>query len=167
VEESSVAIRAIVLAMVVLGLAGCVECVTEGCDALRDRAAGDRSGIGGVIAAQSDVVANDCQECGFSQASIEVFQLEKPVASAESARAAIGATPPFATIAASERYNASLEPGSYLVCVTRRCVSVNVVAETVTTVNVKQRYGPSSFFIVDPASGKFMEQFGFEQVGQP
>jgi hypothetical protein len=42
---------------------------------------------------------------------------------------------------------------------------VNVVADAVTTVNIKKRYGPTSFFIIDPASGKFAEQLGFELVG--
>jgi hypothetical protein len=164
-EEFRMVYRVITLAMVVLGLGGCMECITEGCDALRDKAEGRESGIAGVIAAQSDVVANGCQECGFEQASIEVFQLEEPVASAEAASAAIGETPPLTTIAASGRYNQSLSPGSFLVCVARRCVSVSVVADAVTTVNIKQRYGPTSFFLVDPASGKFTEQFGFERVG--
>ena len=146
----------IVLAMVALGLTGCAECVTEGCDALRDRAPGHQSGIGGVIASQSDVVANGCQECGFAEASIDVFRLE----------AAIDMTSPLARIAASTRYNVNLEPATYLVCVTRQCLSVRVVDDAVTTVNVKQRFGPTSFFVVETASNKFEEQFGFEQVGE-
>jgi hypothetical protein len=140
--------------------------VTEGCDALRDRAPGRQSGIGGVIASQSDVVANGCQECGFAQASIEVFQLEEPATSAEAASAAIRGTSPLARIAASARYNMDLDPRSYLVCVTHRCLSVRVVDDAVTTVNIKQRFGPTSFFVVDPTSSKFTEQFGFEQVGE-
>lgn len=51
------AYRVIVLALAIIELVGCAECVTEGCDALRDRAPGHHSGIGGVVASQSDVVA--------------------------------------------------------------------------------------------------------------
>lgn len=158
--------RVFMVAMVALGLAGCAECPTEGCDALRDRAPGRQPGIGGIIASQSDVVVNGCEECGFAEASIEVFRLKEPVTSAEAASAAIGMTSPLVKLVASARYNAPLDPGAYLVCVARQCLSVRVMDGAVTTVNIKQRFGPTSFFVVDPASNQLHEQFGFEQVGQ-
>jgi hypothetical protein len=160
------AYRVIVLALAIIELVGCAECVTEGCDALRDRAPGHHSGIGGVVASQSDVVANGCQECGFAHASIEVFQLQGTLASADVASAAMNATSPLATIAADERYHLNLDPGAYLVCVTLRCIGVTVVADTVTTINIKLRYGPTSFFVIDSASNRFTEQFGLEHSAE-
>ena len=63
---------------------------------------------------------------------------------------------------ASERYSASLEPGTYLVCVGRSCIDTAVTADAPTTVNIKLRYGPTSFFVIDENSGKFVEDFGIE-----
>ena len=160
------AYRVIVLALAMTELVGCAECVTEGCDALRDRASGRQSGIGGIVASRSDVVANGCEECGFDRASIEVFQLKGTLASNDVASAAMSATTPHATIAAFERYHLKLDPGAYLVCVTLHCIGVTVAADTLTTVNIKLRYGPTSFFIIDSASNRFTEQFGFERSGE-
>lgn len=138
------------------------SCPREGCDALRSRASGNVAGIGGVVAYESDVVENGCAECGFGDATIEVYALSAPVTSDAEASAVVRDASPLTSIEASRRYSAPLEPGEYLVCVHTNCIDVRVATGAVTTVNVKLRYGPASFFVVDAFAGGFVEDFGFD-----
>jgi hypothetical protein len=55
-------------------LAACETCAREGCDALSTHAgqAAGQTRVAGVVASESDVVGNGCQECGFTGAEVFV-----------------------------------------------------------------------------------------------
>lgn len=148
------------LSVVVLALAACAEpCDAAGCSSLLKRAGQNGPGIAGVVAEMSDVVANDCQECPLASASLRLWRVEKAVTSKAKVQTLMESTPPSHTLAANEQYRLALEAGRYLLCVDTSCVNVAVASETV-TVNIKRRFGPTSFFVVEPDSGRFIENYG-------
>jgi hypothetical protein len=72
----------VVLLGLVASLLGCKDCDRQGCESLRQRAPERGTGIGGVVAAASDVVANGCQECAFeSGGSVAIWEVEGFVSS--------------------------------------------------------------------------------------
>lgn len=139
-----------------LVIPACSPCNRSGCDALRTPAADDgESGIAGVIAYESDVVANGCQECPFTSASLSIWAALGPVADGVSAKAIIQAGPPAVSLDADARYRQALAPASYLLCAfpasySSACVSVDVVAGHATPVNLKLLFGPFHFIVFDP-----------------
>jgi hypothetical protein len=148
--------------VVVAVILACSSCPREGCDALTRRASGSTSGIGGVVASQSDVVENGCAECPFGDAPLDIYALSAPVTSDAEASAVVRDSSPLSTIQASHRYTAPLDPGDYLACVHDRCVSVSVVDGAVTTVNIKLVYGPTTFFVADADTGSIVQDLGLD-----
>jgi hypothetical protein len=137
-------------------LPACNKCNRSGCDALGAPAADDHtSSIAGIVAGESDVILDDCQECPFDSMAFSIWTASGSVADASSAKAIIQAGPPAAKTQADGRYRQALDPGSYLLCASvgsyqSACVSVEVVAGHVTPVNLKLVYGPFQFIVFDP-----------------
>jgi hypothetical protein len=145
-----------------LVLAGCsADCARQGCDALAQRAAQNGPGVAGVVASESDLVADGCAECSFDQATVEIWPTESPVTSADDARMLTAASGTPVTVSANPRFAEPLEQGNYLVCVRPNCVAVEVRTETI-TVNVKRRNGPTSFFLAASSGAALTEDYGFE-----
>lgn len=138
--------------LLALALAGCEECAREGCDALGQHADnGAEARVAGVVASESDVVANDCQECGFAAADIEAWSVEQE-ATTEAQVAAALAEPSqgSARAGADGRFSLALSPGHYVVCVNQSCFNAETRASTTTTLNVKLINGVSQGFIGQP-----------------
>lgn len=130
-------------------LAGCQdECNREGCDALTAHASSASApGVAGVIASESDVVANDCQECGFAAADIDAWGVDREVQTEADVEAAL--IPPAVGIARAEsdgKYSLALPAGHYVVCVNQSCFNVEV-GDGTTTLNVKLINGVSRGFV--------------------
>ena len=132
---------------------GCAPCNRSGCQALSSPAVDTgRSGIGGVVAIESDVITNGCQECTFGSTTLAVWKTSSPVTDRASARAAVDNSPPTMTILAENRYDLALDPGQYLVCRRPNCVLVEVVSDHLTPVNVRIIFGPTNFIVFDRTS---------------
>ena len=131
-------------------LPACSPCNRSGCEATAGPAADTgHSAIAGAVAAESDVVGNGCQECGFSSATLAIWKTSAPIADSASAMAVVNAGAATATVQADGRYSQALDPGSYLVCRRPDCVSVDVAADHVTTVHVRLINGPAQFIVFD------------------
>jgi len=148
--------RACLFVVLSFVLAACKPCNRSGCDVL-DLPAADNgtSAIAGVVASESDVIANGCQECPFASATLAVWAASAPVTDAASAKAIVQAGPAAFTLQADGRFQQALDPGSYLLCADPSshnfaCVSLAVVAGHVTPVNLKLVYGPFRFIVFDP-----------------
>lgn len=144
---------------------GCADCNREGCDALRSPAPQQGTGIAGVVAGETDVVEDGCQECGFGSANLRIWQLDAPAVDPAAAREITASIPPTQEHEASGHYRVTLAAGSYLFCNMDSCINVQVVEGATSTVNVKQRYGPTSFFHSVSGSAQLTEDYGFS-VGQ-
>jgi hypothetical protein len=140
---------------------GCGDCDRQGCESLERRAPERGTGIGGVVAVSSDVVADGCQECGFeSGGAVAIWAVDGWVSTPAAANQVLAAADPVWANVLDGRFYAPLAPGQYLVCATPNCVNVTVPADTTTTVNIKHRNGPTSFFVVDPRSRSLVEDYG-------
>jgi len=137
---------------VLLALSGCGSpCDRTGCDALSSVAADDQvSSLAGVVATETDVISNGCQECGFYSTTLSLWPLTTPVADQASVKAIVTGSSAPITIQADQRYRQPLDPGTYLVCRLPTCTSVDIVAGHVTPMNVKMVYGPTQFIVFDP-----------------
>lgn len=149
------------LSTVCLLLSCCSDCARDGCDALSRLATMNGDGIAGAVAVESDAVVDGCAECSLSSADIEVWPLASPVSSSSEALAITDSGPPQFSLTASENYVLELAAGTYLFCVRPNCAVVRVTAG-VTTVNVKRREGPPSFFVAEPPASNPVETFGVE-----
>lgn len=138
--------------LVLVALPGCdPACDRKGCDALGSAATDDHvSSLAGVVAYQSDVVSNGCQECVFSSARLSLWPVTTPVVDQDSAKAIVEGSSTPITIQADQRYRQALDPGTYLVCQRPSCTSVDIVAGHVTPMNVKMMDGPTQFIVFDP-----------------
>jgi hypothetical protein len=153
----------VVVLGVVASLLGCSDCDRQGCEALRHPTQQRGTGIGGVVAAMSDVVGNGCQECGFqSGGAVAIWEVESAVSTPAAANPVFAAADPVRASASDGRFFATLAPGQYLVCSAPNCINVTVAEDTTTTVNVKRRDGPTSFFVVDPESRSLEEDYGLD-----
>jgi hypothetical protein len=154
---------AVVLFAVVASSFGCGDCDREGCESVQQRTPERGTGIGGVVATSSDVVADGCQECGFqSGGAVAIWEVERVVSTPAAANQVLAAADPVRASVREGRFYAPLAPGRYLVCSAPNCINVTVAADTTTTVNVKLRNGPTSFFVVDPASRALVEDYGLD-----
>jgi hypothetical protein len=116
-----------------------------------------RSGVAGAIAGLSDVVANGCQECGFTMAALAFWSTDSLVVDAANAKTIVNGTPPTATLDANARYQQDLAAGHYLVCRRPGCVAVDVAAGHITTVHVALPNGPPHFIVFDPSTKTLLE----------
>ena len=128
-------------------LGGCESCPREGCEALSTHARAGK--VAGVVASESDVVANDCQECGFAEAPVRAWRVAEPVADDDDLRAAVINAPDGETTSGSDgMYRLDeLPSGALLVCVSSSCFNVEVRDDLTTTLNVRLINGISSGFI--------------------
>lgn len=130
---------------------GCTPCNRSGCDAVGTPATNDgRSGIAGVVAYESDVVANGCQECPLSSAALSLWLVSAPPTDSASADSIVKGQSPAVTIQADGFYRQALDAGGYLLCVRGYCVYVEVLPDHTTPVNVLQVFGPVQFKVFDP-----------------
>ena len=138
------------------GPTGCKNvnnCDRDGCSAYGHARNdyGITRGIGGFVAFESDVIANGCQECGFSSARLMVWSTDTPVSDATAAQSIVNESSATFNFMANSSYEKELDPGYYLVCsLPGKCASVTVSATGVITINVKTLYGPSSILVFEP-----------------
>jgi len=139
-----------------LGLTAVSACTPRnraGCDATGGPVADTgQAAIAGVVASESDVIGNGCQECPLGTATLTFWTTSGPVPDDASAKAIVDGGPPTITLQANQRYLQALDPGSYLVCARPFCVNVAVAADHVTTVHLKQIFGPTQFIVFDAQS---------------
>ncbi len=137
-------------------LAACAEdCPREACDRLAEPAnASIPQGIAGVVAYETDVVENGCQECEFASSNLAIWRedalFDDALIAATKLRAA------EQNIIVDARYEKELVPGNYLVCTTQAselpsdgdaCTTLVVGPGQVVTVNVSLRYGPPGLVV--------------------
>jgi hypothetical protein len=153
----SLSLRALVQTALILAAGPtCTPCPRSGCDAFGSPASASvRQGIAGAVAHLSDVVNDGCEECPLSQTQLRLWKTDTRVADATAARAAAAAAP-TTVIDADRRYQAELQPGEYLLCAAPRggtlqppCAAFAVASGTVTTINVKTRYGQTGLMVFD------------------
>lgn len=152
-----------ILAHVMVALCGaasssCQKCEVDGCEAFERPAATEmREGLAGVVALQSDLVRNGCQECGVGQATLLVWSTGELVRERGPAEAMADFEPDY-EIRADARYEQEIAAGNYLLCVltaetTRPCAAFEIAQGKVTTINLKQRAeGPTSLLVFDAGS---------------
>jgi hypothetical protein len=153
----------ILLVMATFGLATCRPCDRSGCDALGDHVSSDQTGVAGIVSSESDLVANGCQECPLSQATLQLWRVEAPVPDEATAAALVSEREPDVSDLAQERYLFELEAGYYLLCSRPNCTNIEVRGDETLTVNVAQHFGPTSFFVGRP--GEAVEQVPDFEVG--
>jgi len=135
------------------GALACSTCNRDGCNAINTPAAeSGQASIAGIIALESDVINNGCQECAFSSATLSLWPVSEPVTDNPSANSIVKGGPAALTIQANVRYQQAVDPGSYLLCVSSYCVNISVLDGHVTPVNVLQVYGPVQFKVFDPTT---------------
>jgi hypothetical protein len=144
-----------------LGLS-CADCDREGCDALGRAAPQAGTGIAGVVATSSDVVANGCQECPSGGASLEIWRTDAAITSQPAASAVASEREPDVAANVSGRYSQALGPGTHLLCVRPNCIGLSIAADETLTVNIKRREGPTGFFVGPFDAEAPEEDFGFE-----
>jgi hypothetical protein len=130
-------------------------CDREGCDALQRRAddSAGTSAIAGVVASESDVIANGCQECGFSAADISVWPRQGSDITTEAVKQQTTGSAQAKTTAGNDgKYTLSLAPGDYWLCSGIACFATSVVAGHTTTLNIKVVYGASSGYVALPGN---------------
>ncbi len=152
-------ILAIALAAALLS---CAECERSGCSALTRVALPQGASIAGVVAEASDVVSNDCQECPFGDATIEVWRTDSPIVDESAAIALTGERAADSIEPVSGQYRLVLDPGEHLLCVRPSCIAVTVFNDTTSTVNIKRRDGLTGFFVGSSERTALEEDFGFE-----
>jgi hypothetical protein len=72
--------------------------------------------IAGVVAAESDVIGNGCQECPFSSMAPSIWTAPGVVTDAAGAKAIMQASPASFQFQADGHYRQALDPCSYLLC---------------------------------------------------
>jgi hypothetical protein len=150
-----------------LGLLGCsAACPREGCDALERRVgdSGTESRIAGVIASESDVVANDCQECGFASAQVSAWHRDGDGETTDIVKEQTSGPAQLEAQAGSDgKYVLELEPGDYWVCAGIACFGASVVEGRTTTLNIKLINGISSGFLGLPGKSGVTRVAGIER----
>jgi hypothetical protein len=159
------------LPLVVL-LSACESCERSACDAFGEPASAPISqGVAGVVAYETDLIENGCQACEFSTARLRIWQTPQLVTNRAEADALI-ATSALVDLNADSSYEQELEIGSHLLCLAQLdaqapCVSFVVVAERVTTVNVRVINGPRSLLVFDANSTQARETSDFSAPPAP
>jgi hypothetical protein len=156
------------LGVMVVGMCwGCTPCERTACEALSHRANahGDESRVAGIVASESDAVANDCAECSFAGSQqVYAWLLDMPVTTNAEVRNITTASPPVATTtsAADGKYALPLDPGPYVVCVQISCFNATAVANQTTTLNLRLINGIGSAFLGLPGTSSLTTEGGFE-----
>jgi len=153
---------ALLLAACTAPMLSCADCDRSGCERLGELATPGDTGVSGVVAAQSDVVADGCQECPMGEATLTLWRVDAAVTNAADAAATLAEREADVTENVSGQYSRALEPGAYLLCVRPRCIGLTITAGETLTVNVKRLDGPVSFFVGAPSVAGFQENPGLE-----
>jgi len=156
-------VQLILAMMAALRAVSCMPCDRSGCEALDDHVSSDKTGVAGIVSSESDVVANGCQECPLSQASLQLWQVDAPVPDDAAAAALVSERDPDVSSLAEERYVLELQAGHYLLCSRPSCANIEVLGGEALTVNVALRFGPTSFFAGRPQEP--VEQVPILEVG--
>jgi hypothetical protein len=131
--------------------AACNPCNRDGCDALQRHAPSEGGPrIAGVVASESDVVGNGCQECGFAAVEIKAWPTDEEVTTEAELSAVAKGSGDSATSAANGEYSLPLAPGLYVVCFQNSCFNARVETQATTTLNVRLINGVSSGFLSVP-----------------
>ena len=135
----------------------CDPCNRDGCDALQRRAPGEEAPrIAGIVASESDAVANGCQECGFAAVDIKAWPVEQEVTTeAELSTVAKGSADSTRSSANGE-YSLPLAAGMYVVCFQNSCFNARVDMEETTTLNVRLIFGISRGFLSVPGRNELV-----------
>lgn len=129
---------------------------------MKSRAPSDgTNAIAGAIAAQSDVIANGCAECGLSSAELAIWSTPTLVQDEAEAQTVVSAKPPTFSLSAHGTYRQPVPPGTYLFCATE-CVAVTVTLGMVTTVNIMQVFGPTSYRVFEAAASMWQTPVPFK-----
>lgn len=142
------------------------DCDRAGCDALHQRARDDGAAhLAGVIAHESDVVANSCQECGMAEDGTQILAWPRTGEITEDTLGTLQGLTPVAGIALSSqgRYKLDIAPGDYVVCVAKRCYNLTV-SDHITTFNVRLTYGPGEGYLAQ-GDGEFTKVSPLNQGG--
>ena len=137
-------------------MTSCNDCERKACeDVAKPAAAAIAQGVAGVVSYQSDVVENGCAECTYSEADFAIWATDSLVSSAEEA-VSVHASDADIMLHASRRYEQSLEPGNYLVCVdgsvSTYCAAIAVGSNETWTVHLATTYGPGRMIVFAPGS---------------
>ena len=123
--------------------------------AVVSRKGAERIRVGHPWIYQSDVVENGCGECTYSQAEFAIWATDSLVSSAAEADS-VHATDTDLVVYANRRYEQSLEPGDYLVCVdgsvSTYCAAITVRSGETWTVHLATTYGPGRMIVFEPGS---------------
>jgi hypothetical protein len=139
--------------------AACQPCERGGCAAVDTRSQGSISlsrGLVGAIAVQSDVVVDGCQECGFGTAQLTIWETSERIGSSQAADRIVQTVASLRRIDADGRYEVSLDPGHFLICLLpERCAAITVPEAGVVNLNVMRRAkGESTFVIFEPGAAQ-------------
>jgi hypothetical protein len=144
--------------MLILAAGRCSPCPRSGCDAFGRRASYTvRQGVAGSVASQSDAINDGCEACPLDRTQLRLWKTAGRVADLAAARE-VAAGAPTRVIDVDGRYQVELDSGDYLLCALRYgpveqpCAAFVVGSGTVTTINVKRRYGPTGLLIFDPGA---------------
>lgn len=138
----------------------CANCERSGCDSLGDRAPTAGTGVAGIVATSSDVSDNGCSECPFGETTLEIWNTDALIFTRMEADALLAECDADFVGTVTGRYDKKLAPGAYLLCVRPSCVGLVIEPEETVTVNIKLRFGPTSFFV-----GHFGEELLEENFG--
>lgn len=141
----------------------CMDCNTEGCDAL-DQAARPvlvQQGLAGVCASLGDTEAEylgqTCSECPYGREGIYLWKTENPVSSAQDASEVCSNAPRF-YVNCEGQYEIMLDAGSFMACVSTHdstgrlfCVAFSVLDDEITTFNTASAGYLPSLYLSNPA----------------
>jgi hypothetical protein len=153
---------ALLLAACTSLLLSCADCDRSGCERLGELATQGDTGVSGVVAAQSDLVTDGCQECPMGEATLTIWRVDTAVTDAAAAAATVAQREPDVTENVSGQYSRALEAGPHLLCVRPRCIGLTITTGETLTVNVKRLDGPVSFFVGAPGVANLRESPGLE-----
>ena len=139
--------------LTLLGLFGaaCNPCNRDGCDALQRRAPSEGGPrLAGVVASETDVVVDGCQECGFAAVDINAWPTDQEVTTEAELSLVAKGSADSARSSANGEYSLPLAPGLYVVCFQNSCFNARVDTKETTTLNVRLINGVSSGFLSVP-----------------
>ncbi len=149
----------------------CMECNTEACGVLDDRASTEAvtQGLAGAGVLLSDVIeeylGQTCRECLFHDTRIRIWKSTEAVTTAEQAAAVCGAGQPDFVGIGDPWYEVALDVGSYLACNysgDTACIGFSVAEGKITTLH-DGTAGMGPFYLSQPG-GKPEKEWAFEYV---
>jgi len=130
--KNLIRVQVLACAMASMWFVSCMDCDTEGCDALprSARVLEIDQGLAGACVFLGDVVeeylGQTCQECPLGREWIYLWHTDSPVSS-EYGALQVCSTPPLLTIECDGRYEARLDAGDYMLCESAHDATTNMV----------------------------------------